>query len=185
MKRYYKKPEQLCKSLGVIGVHAQLAVKGRSEERYFGVGSYKSLGLIEISQSPIGWVNPGKCDTGDKVFYKTVYGVPDSRNLPVLNIYALRNKSFPLFGKVLDVQWKPIDDTGIAKALTNDSAIRALIMKLGRFFTDPIVSSQGTGFWLIIDGQPTDLAVSGRIPSLEEWSLYEAIAKRLLATPLT
>jgi hypothetical protein len=38
---------------------------------------------------------------------------------------------------------------------------------------------------LIIDGQPTDLAVSGRIPSLEEWSLYEAIAKRLLATPLT
>ena len=90
MRRYYKKPEQLCSSLCAIGVHAQLAERGRSEEQYFGIGSYKSLGLIDIAQSPIGWVNAGICDTGDKVFYKTVYGVPDSRDLPRLEIDAVR-----------------------------------------------------------------------------------------------
>jgi len=185
MRRYYKNPKQLCSGLCAIGVSAQLAERGRSEEQYFGIGSYKSLGLIDIAQSPIVWVNAGIWDTGDKVFYKTVYGVPDSRDLPRLQLVAVRIKSFPLFGKALDARWEPIDDTGIAQALTNDIAIRAPIMKLGRFHTDPIIVSYGTGYWLIIDGRTTDLEAFGRIPSLEEWFLYETVAKRLLATPLT
>ena len=90
----------------------------------------------------------------------------------------------PLFGRVLDVQWKPVDRCGVAGALTSDPVIRSDIMKLGRWFKDPIVSSWGSGYWLIRGGINTDLRSSFFVPSRKEWALYETIARRLLNASL-
>jgi hypothetical protein len=197
MRVYNQELERLRRGLCAIGVHAQSVERPTREKRYYGFRRSKSLGHIDIAQSPICWVNVLIDEDIDKELWETVYGVPDSRDLPKLEIRAVRTKSFPLLGKVLDVRWEPVDDSGISQALTNDLVLGDLIKKMGRFFTDPIITSRcssfrrfftdpswNTSYWLIIGGLTTDIETV-RIPSQEEWSLYETIAKRLLATPLT
>ena len=51
-----KAREKIYSGLCAIGIPARLAEKGRPEEA-FGKGQGKSLGLIDIEEGPVRWIN--------------------------------------------------------------------------------------------------------------------------------
>jgi len=71
--------DDICRGPRSFGIDAQMAPRGRAEED-IGEGS---LGVIDIPEGPIRWVNVRKIVTGggrsSTTDYYTDYGVPDSR----------------------------------------------------------------------------------------------------------
>ena len=113
--------EDLCAGLRAIGVDARLAGRGRPEENK--TWSNGSLGIIDVSEGPIRWVNVVLWDwyLDGADWYKTDYGVPDPRYLPSLEIRSIRMKRFPKFGRVINVEWKGDDHgLGIRPHLSSD-----------------------------------------------------------------
>jgi hypothetical protein len=164
--------EQLCKELGALGLNAGLAKRGRPEEK----SATFSMGLVEIVGSPIRWVNVRKWDNEGPV-YATEYGVPDSRNLPTLQIRSVLMKSFPVFGRAIDVRWKGDDKgTGAAQRLSADPAVRAALMASGRNVT--VHTSPECRCWLIPHS-------TKHAPSALRWDCFEKIAANLLANNMT
>ena len=44
----------------------------------------------------------------------------------------MRKKSFPIFGKVIDVTWKGNDyGTGLSETLSSDDAVKSLVKNIG------------------------------------------------------
>jgi len=78
--------------LCALGIRAQLAERGRPEEKFAGAHGY--LGLIDIAEGPIRWVNVRNVsgtigashDQTAYVHYMIEYGVADSRDLPEVNV---------------------------------------------------------------------------------------------------
>ena len=53
--------DDLCAGLRRLGMNAKLAQRGRPEERIALHADHLSLGIIDISQGPIRWINvPGR-----------------------------------------------------------------------------------------------------------------------------
>jgi hypothetical protein len=61
--------------------------------------------------------------------------MPDERPISdrqAVKIKTVRKKTFPLFGKVVDVIWKGTDHyTGLVDVLSNDETIKNLAKKIG------------------------------------------------------
>jgi hypothetical protein len=61
--------------------------------------------------------------------------IPDERPIPehqVVNIKTIRKKTFPSFGKVIDVTWKGNDNiTGLAHVFSHDVSVKNLAKKIG------------------------------------------------------
>ncbi len=168
-----KTRDRLCAALQTLGADATLAPAGRPQEW---IGEGESLGVIDISGGPIRWVNVRKVVTGwgenQSVQYFSDYGVPDSRRVPPLNVRSVREKNFPLIGKVVDVRWEgEIWETGVVHRLSSDPSIRSSIMS-GSDVT--IEGRPGSRCWLITRRD-------GATPSAQMWGCYQAIAQRLLA----
>ena len=64
-----------------------------------------------------------------------ILGIPDDRplsNHKAVDIKTIRRKTFPLFGKVVDVTWKGNDHyTGLTEVLSSDEAVKNLATKIG------------------------------------------------------
>jgi len=166
--------EELCASLCAMGVDARIAAGDRPEDPWWG----QSLGVINVAGSPICWINLiYDYSPEGGTFYRTDYGVPDPRHLPIgLKIRLVRARKFPIFGRVEDVQWQGDDqDLGIGLRLRNDHAISSAIMGNGDL---SIVASHGC--WLIRH----ETFFPSHIPSAEQWGCYQAIAERLLQVPV-
>jgi len=90
--------------------------RDRVKEDIFGFGS---LGLIDITNSPINWVNlrketRGSGPGGTETISFTEYGIHDLRlgpNANLINIKTKRIKSVPFVGKVIDLRWEGEDLT--------------------------------------------------------------------------
>ena len=163
-----KRRDELCASLQAMGVDARMKERGQPEEKT-GEGS---LGLIDIGRGPIRWINVRLVDRGETSVRINDYGVPDSRNLPELAIQSVRVKTFPLFGRVIDVRWKGNDlGRGIAERLGSDATIKGAI--IGNGDEVAVVAGGGYGGWLI---RPKTAAT----PSAEQWRCYQAIGEHLL-----
>jgi len=162
--------------LQTFGVRAQIAPPGLPEEE-IGIGS--SL-LIDILEGPILWVNvrekTSSSGHGDVNYsYYTEYGVRDYRlgpELTRLRIHSVRIKTFPLIGKVIDLQWKGKDyGLGIIGHLSSDNSIKPLIM-----------SSRDVKIYANSDYRCWILSTkTWHAPSEEIWNCYQAIARHLLA----
>ena len=164
--------DKLCAGLRAMGVGAWMAERGRPEEKT-GKGS---LGVIDIGQGPIRWVNVREVGDSENTAYMTEYGVPDQRHLPQLQIRSVRVKTFPVFGRVIDVRWKGNDlGLGIAQRLSNDESIRGAIMGTRDEVT--VQACSYLGCWLIV--RDTEAA-----PSQEQLGCYQAIAENLLVQRL-
>ena len=78
-----KKRDELCAHLQSLGIDAQLAPRDRKEENlttgppasYILVDSPNSLGLIDISQGPIRWVNVRKFRSGSGNLNRGISGI--------------------------------------------------------------------------------------------------------------
>jgi hypothetical protein len=164
--------EDLFQGLRAIGVSAVLAPRGRPEE---GSGQ-NSIGLIDIYQSSIHWVNVRKW-YNEGTYFATDYGVQDSRTLPRIKMRSVRVRSFPILGTVIDVRWQGDDKgTGAAVRLAADLSLKAAIMFGAAEIT--VRTSPEFGCWLI--PHPTKDA-----PPPELWRCYELAARRLPETPPT
>ncbi|GAG14225.1 unnamed protein product, partial [marine sediment metagenome] len=88
-----------------MGIDARMAERGQAME---GIGGIGSLGLIDISEGPIRWINVRKETDYDGDFeeidYYTDYGVPDPKLETTRDLYGINTvpvKSFPLFGRIV------------------------------------------------------------------------------------
>jgi len=175
----------ICADLQTLGIDAQLAERGRDEEG-IDCDAFNSVGVIDIREGPIRWVNVVRRFSGAPTFptYQIKYGVPDPRlgpDSPEPQIKSVRKKDTPLVGNVVDLHWKGNDfGLGIISRLNNDVSLKHPIMEShdvtistyvrhGIFREYPEAST-----WIIT----TELS---EIPSEELWNCYQTIAKHLLA----
>lgn len=131
-----KTRDTLAEALGEIGVQAEMADRDRPEEVFGKQMFRRSLGLIDIAEGPISWVNVIKQDGSDKSppQWWFVFGIPDDRKLPKqgdVKLTTLRKKSFPLFGKVLDVSWRGKDKgSGLISVLSEDATVDEMVKRV-------------------------------------------------------
>lgn len=185
-----KTRDNICAGLQSLGIDAQMAERGRREEKIGGKGS---LGLIDIPEGPISWINVRKetqhggqggrytydegpfNDGGSYTDYYIEYGVPDRRlspGHPEYRIISVRIKTPPLFDQVSDLHWKGEDfGLGIIDRLDSDISLKQPIMKSH----DVIIRAHGDHMCWIIS------TTASEVPSGELWNCYQAIARHLLA----
>ena len=108
--------DDMAQLLSVFGIKTELAGKGRPKESislsYGWVPGRESLGIIDIEDGLIAFINVIKTKGRDQhgpAIYKYVFCVPD-KTIPMehkaLSIKTIRRKPFPIFGKVLGVEWQ-------------------------------------------------------------------------------
>jgi len=167
--------DRICAGLRMLEIDARMAMRGQIEEEIGGKGS---LGIIHVLDEPIRWINVRKETSGGEhstTYYYTEYGVPDSRlgpDSPEAQIETVRVKSFPLFGKVVDLRWEGRDsDLRIIGRLNSDDQLK-----------QPIMESRDVTITAISDYSCWIMSTQTReVPSGELWNCYQVIAQHLLA----
>jgi hypothetical protein len=181
----------LCAHLRSLGIDAQIAQRGRPEER-IGVGSGwggssgQSLGVIDISGGLIRWVNVEMVSSGSSGFtmggtsYAILYGVPDPKIWPDLLWFEVKmvlKKSLPLFGMVIDIEWRGNRHSwSLAADLNNDFSLKNPLMKRERKVK--IRAYPDHGCWLIMEPVPQYRLIT---PPIRVWQCYQRIAQHLLS----
>ena len=175
-----KTRDQLTYALNLLGVGAEMAERGRAEEKIQDSWYQRSLGIIDIPEGPVRWINilkkDGAKDSGP--MWWTVLGIPDdklSSNSQAVKISTIRKKAFPLFGKVVKVTWSGADHgTGLTYSLSNDEGIKNLAKRIGNLD----VRSYAKDF------QGWTLQVDRRFePTHQDWETIQQIADYLLSSP--
>jgi hypothetical protein len=163
--------DQVCAGLRAIDVEAHLAKRGRAEEKT----GHGSLGLIEVSGGPIGWINVRKVSKPDGgTSYITDYGIPDRRLKPdssEIRVSSAHTRTFLLWGRVINLRWKGDDfGSGIVARLNSDVFIKESVLSTA----DVAISAHGRyGCWTIS-------SATFAVPSTEIWNCYQTIAQHLL-----
>ena len=172
-----KSRDTLTAALNVLGVDAGMAERGRAEEDIQKPWGKRSLGIIDISEGMVRWINVVKQDGSQHSPPKwwTVLGIPDDRPVwtsRAVRVRTVRRKSFPLLGRVISVQWKGEEhDAGLIGALSIDPAVMAFAMRTGdlevRRYTEEF-----QGWTLQVD----------RVfePTHQDWAAIERTAEHLL-----
>ena len=202
--------EEFCAHLQSLGIDAQMALRGRAEQKIY-TGPRGSLGVVDIAKGSIRWVNVtiataarGPGEDIDMPYY-LVYGVPDARVGPrfskvrvkaVVKTSHVRSggpwwKYRPLgsLGQVIEVRWEGDDfGLGIVQHLTQEVSVRSAI-------------ADGHSWGLVSQVNPRDGPVEIRAypdrscwilttkdalePTRQEWDCYQSIASHLLGMPLS
>ena len=145
----------------------------------------KSLGVIDISEGPIRWVNVRELgpDVDGNAAYYADFGVPDPKvtaGFPKVRIKSEKVKTSWFFGKVIDIGWKGKDyGLGVIDRLQSDRALRDLATN--RSDDVRITALPDEGCWVISYGVWASTGAGNhRLPSILTWSSYKAIALHLL-----
>jgi hypothetical protein len=169
-----KTRDKVCAALKSIGVDAKLAENGRTEENIkcgFGI---HSLGIIDIGEGLIHWVNI-RIDVNGTNWID--YGVPDlrlSRSEHKVLIQARFQKTLFGLGRVVDLVWRGEDSSlGIIHRLNNDLPLKNTLMRTNVYdFT--IINYNNPSCWIISVAYPI-------LPTEELWNCYQWIAEHLLS----
>ncbi len=182
--------DEFCAHLQSIGIEAQMAPRGRAEEG-IARSRRRSLGVIDIVEGPIRWVNvtiqtaPNYLDTtwGDEGYY-LMYGVPDPKVRSGFPAVRLEAKSvyesvpdrrwwflkFPVLGPVIGVRWEGNDlGLGIVQHLNQNAAADRALQEIWAW--------RDLSCWILTVAEVL-------APSKQEWDCYQSIASHLLWTPL-
>lgn len=173
-----KRRDKVCANLNRVGVDARLAERGLREERASIPRWFRSLGLIEISKSPINFVHVVYVQTRYGRHYSTLYLTHDP-SVYCPSVYdkadpkarSKRVKERPIIGKVKDVVWEGNLGENIMQRLNGDQYLKQELIRLRRDVkvgTCPDIS-----YW--------KMEVKGYLTNkvLEEWDVYERIARHL------
>ena len=175
-----KTRDDLANALNLIGVKAEMADRERTEEKVENSWYQRSLGVIDITEGPIRWINILKKDPSkdSPPRWWVVMGIPDDSAVSIrkqIKIKTKRKKSFPLFGKVIDVAWAGKDGgAGLAKTISDDTSTKTLATRIGNLE----IKSQAEifqGWTLTVDKQFS--------PTRQEWETIEKIADYILSSP--
>ena len=174
-----KSRDELAQNLNLLGIKADLAERGRPEEKVEKSWYQRSLGIIDVPEGLVRWINVLKKDRSrnSPPRWWMVLCIPDERPIPkhgAINIKTIRKKTFPLFGKIVDVTWKGNDyGTGLANTLSNDKAVKQLAINIGNL----TVHSYAKEF------QGWTLQVERRFePTTQDWATIQKIADRILSS---
>jgi len=172
-----KTRDNLAGNLNSLGIRAELAERGQAEEKVENSWYQRSLGIIYIPDGLVRWVNILKKDGSGRSppQWWVILGIPDERPLSshkAVDIKTIRKKTFPLFGKVVDVTWKGSDHhTGLIEVLSNDEAVKNLAKRIG----DLTIHSYANEF------QGWTLQVDRRFePTSQDWAAIQKIANYIL-----
>lgn len=200
---------ELCSKLSAIGLDACIVKRGRAEEDISGGVSGKSLGLIEIRDGPIRWVNvlrhaySGTAPGGGGVIYTNVYLVHD-RTTPKggnIELRSVRVKSVPVFGQVVDLRWEaslaktmmgrmpilkrkrvPVEmESNLIREMNEDISLKESLIRLKEDVT--IHGFPGWGWAMSArgyEGKWFGGMPKGLAPPWEKWDCYIRIARHLL-----
>ena len=172
--------DELARNLDSLGIRADLAERGRPEEKVEKSWYQRSLGIIDIPEGLVTRINILKKDASKNSppLWWIVLCIPDSRPVPdhrVVDIRTTRRKSFALFGRVVDVTWKGDNHhTGLSEVLSSDEAVRDLAKKIGNL----AIRSYDKEF------QGWTLQVDRRFqPTNQDWAAIQKIANYILSPP--
>ena len=179
--------DNICIALQRLGISAQLAARGQPEERVYSPitwsfcrwtpawvrdSVYGSLGVIEVTDTAIRWVNV-KSYGGEDSDYYIDHGVPDPRiepRFPKVRVNSIRVRTRPLIGMVDDLRWERKDfGLGIVDRLNGDTSLKGPI--IGTRDVE-IRVCRGHVSWVLSTGTPD-------VPSRALWDCYQAIAQHL------
>jgi hypothetical protein len=174
-----KSRDELGQNLNAIGIRANLAERGRAEEKVENSWYQRSLGIIDVPEGLVSWINILK---KDRTRYSppqwwVILGIPDERpltNHKAVDIRTIRKKTLPLFGKVVDVTWKGNDHhTGLVQCLSNDEAVKNLAKQIGNL-TIHSYAKEFQGWTLQVDRR-FEL-------TSEDWATIQRIANYILGS---
>jgi len=174
-----KSRDTLAQNLHSLGVGAILAERGRAEEKVENSWYQRSLGIIDISEGLVRWINILKKDGSGRSppQWWVILGIPDERplsNHKAVDIKTIRKKTFPLFGKVVDVTWKGNDHhTGLVQVLSNDEAVKNLAKRIGNL-TLHNYAKEFQGWTLQVDRRFE--------PTNQDWATIQKIANYILSS---
>ena len=175
-----KTRDKLCEALQKMGVDAQLAERGITEEKETTKNwGWHSKGLIEISKSPIKWVNVVTAYDGQYTRWWNVYLVLEPRvhNIGHMSARSKRVKARPVIGKVINVVWEGDLENDLMARFNEDQYLKQQLTKLK--FDVGIGTVRAIDCWAI---QSTAGRAQNRvIPTQEEWDCYQSIAGLLLS----
>ena len=158
--------DALCAGLKVLGAEATV-VRRRS-----GKGE-QLIGVIDINRSPIRRVEVQVWEDSEGVAYTSEYLVQDARRLPPAGFSSVRVRTFPIFGRVVDVRWDGDDaGTGARDRLDSDIELKEAIISASAQVT---VRTSPWGEHWIIHHPGAD------VPPAQLWDCYEKVARNLPA----
>lgn len=163
--------EDLCDLLNSMGVPAKLAEPGRPEE-LITTERGVSLGLIELSGSPIRWCVVKRDIQNDRPLTYFEYGVPDSKingYFSKAKLMATELRASPLFGNVLAVKWIGSAPGSLAERLEKDDEGMRLMLANGGCTVE---AHQSSGCWIM---------TTHRSPTAPVFRAYLKVVDQLLA----
>ena len=174
-----KTRDKLAQNLNSLGIRADLAERGRAEEKIENSWYQRSLGIIDVPEGLVRWINILKKDASKNSppMWWVILCIPDERPLSnhrAVDIKTIRKKSFPLFGKVVDVTWKGNDHhTGLVEVLSNNETVKNLAKRIGNL----VIHSYAKEF------QGWTLQVDRRFePTNQDWATIQKIANYILSS---
>jgi len=174
-----KSRDKLAQNLNSLGIRADLAERGLAEEKIENSWYQRSLGIIDISEGLVRWINILKKDASKNSppLWWVILCIPDEKplsNHKAVDIRTIRKKSFPLFGKVVDVTWKGNDHhTGLVEVLSNDEAVKNLAKRIGNL-TVHSYAKEFQGWTLQVDRRFE--------PTNQDWAAIQKIADYILSS---
>jgi hypothetical protein len=152
-----------CEGLRDLGVEAKV-VRSRAWK------GAQMLGTIDIRRSPVSRVEIERVEDYEGVTYSTHYVVQHSEPVQPTAIRSVRVRTFPIFGRVVDVRWEGRDGaTGPGEPLANDEDVNRAIISASAEIT--VVSR--SDYWILV--HPGAVA-----PTEQLWDCDEKVARRLL-----
>ena len=174
-----KSRDDLTRALNSLGVGAEMAERGRPEEGVRKSWGKRSLGVIDISKGPIRCINVVKQD-GSQYSPPTwwlILCIPDERPFSkrrAVKIKTVKKKTFPVFGKVVDVAWEGDDyGTGLLRTLANDYTVKSWTKRIGNLEVHRY-DEEFHGWTLQVDKRVT--------PTRQDWDIIRKIAHYLLSS---
>ena len=170
--------------LNDTGVKATMSERGRPEEGIRSGRFHRSLGLIDIEEDVISWINVVRIKSRDKngpSRYRTVFAIPDA-TVPMdheaLKVATVRKKSFPIFGKVVGIHWQSEEKLNpLVELFTKDEEVESLVTEVGdvQIHTHP----------RIFQGWTIEILTVGSVfePHKIHWNVIHKIADYLTSSP--
>ena len=175
-----KSRDKLAEDLKSLGKKADLAERGRIEEKIAKPFLMGSLGIIDVQEGPIGWINivrKRRDKNGPEIKY-VLLAIPDGKaikNKKAVDIKTVRKKTFPLFGKIVDTCWKGKDnDLGLITILSDDVDVKNLAKRIGNLLVRNHYEEAFRGWILRVDRTFS--------PTSQDWQTIQKIANCLLSS---
>ena len=179
-----KSRDDMVQRLNATGVKATMSERGRPEEGIRSGRFHRSLGLIDIEEDVINWINVVRIKSRDKngpSRYRTVFAIPDA-TVPLeheaLKVATVRKKSFPIFGKVVGIHWQSEEKLNpLVELFTKDEEVKSLVTEVGdvQIHTHPG----------IFQGWTIEILTVGSVfePHKIHWNVIHKIADYLTSSP--